>query len=163
PRSQSAGTEAGEYVVAVGREEIAIGRAGDARTAGPAAAAQHLARAEPGLRVVLVGVGREPAERLEVGRGPFPHVADHLPAAEGAVAVSQGVDVDRSVKSVVEVGMGWRRRLLAPWPASPCSGELHANRISLADRRDFPFGFAWQASPGPAAPRFGLEPAHEND
>jgi glycosyltransferase involved in cell wall biosynthesis len=32
----------------------------------PAAAAQHLARAEPGLRVVLVGIGGEAGERQEV-------------------------------------------------------------------------------------------------
>src|SRR5262245_16189137 len=55
-----------------------------------------------------------------------------------------------------------RRRLLAPRPTSPCSGDLRARRIRLANRRTPPFRFAWQAPPGPAAPRFGLEPAHEN-
>jgi hypothetical protein len=64
--SQRTGAEAGEYVVAVGREEIAIGWPGDARARRPAPAAQHLARAKPGLRIVLVGIGGKACERQEV-------------------------------------------------------------------------------------------------
>src|SRR5260370_13722149 len=105
-RSQRAGAEAGEDVVAVGREEVAIGRAGDARTGGPAAASQHLACAEPGLRVVLVGIGGEPCEPLEVGGRPFPDIADHLAPAGGAVAVRAGGNIGRPVEGVVEVGAG---------------------------------------------------------
>src|SRR5262249_46883896 len=92
--SENAGAEAGEDVAAVGREEVAIGRARDAGARCPAAAAQDLARSEPGLRVVLVGIGGEAGERQEIRRRPFPDIADHLAAAEGAVAGRQRGDID---------------------------------------------------------------------
>src|SRR5262245_51674291 len=58
-RSQRAGAEAGDDVVTIGREEVAVARVREPRARGPGAAAQHLARIEPRLRIVLVGVGRK--------------------------------------------------------------------------------------------------------
>src|SRR5436190_1855123 len=99
--SQGTGAEAGEDVVAIRREEIAVRGPRNARTRGPAAAAQYLARAEPGLRVVRVRIGGKPGERQKVRRRPFPDVADHLPAAEGAVALGARRNIDRPVEGKV--------------------------------------------------------------
>src|SRR6516162_6998045 len=85
-RSQRAGTKSGDDVVALGREEVAVTRTRDPRTGGEASPAQYLARIEPRLRIIFVWVRGEAGERHKIRRRPFPHIADHLPASEGAVA-----------------------------------------------------------------------------
>src|SRR5215467_3736417 len=44
-----------------------------------------IARIEPRLGIILVRIRREPGKGHEVRRCPFPHIANHLPATEGAV------------------------------------------------------------------------------
>src|ERR1051326_1873996 len=87
--SESAGTEAGKYVVAIGRKEIPIGRPRNPCAARPGAAAQYLSRAEPRLRIILIRIGDKAGKRRKVGGRPFPDIADHLPAAERAVALDR--------------------------------------------------------------------------
>src|SRR3970282_792919 len=48
--------------------------------------AQHLVIAEPGLRVLLVGIAQETGVRKKSARSPFPDVADHLAQAEGGIS-----------------------------------------------------------------------------
>src|SRR4030042_5874125 len=86
PGSGRAGAEAGEDVVAVGRVEIAEGVAEQAGPRGPAASPQHFLLAERGGRGLRVGVELQSRVGLQGVGGPFPNVAEHLPAAEGAVA-----------------------------------------------------------------------------
>jgi len=111
--SGSTRPEAGEDVVAIRREEVPIRRPGDPRARRPAAAAQHLACAELRLRIVRVGIGRELREEQEIRRRPFPDVADHLPAAERAVGLGAGGDVDWPVESMVQIVTGGRGRRIA--------------------------------------------------
>src|SRR5712691_4030508 len=122
PSSQRAGAEAGDDVVAVRREEVAVARARDPRAGGEASPAQHLARIEPGLRIVFVRVRGEAGKRHEIRGRPFPQVADHLPAAEGAVAWGASGDIDRSFEGEIEVGAVAARRRLAPRPAALAIG-----------------------------------------
>src|SRR5262245_50999372 len=118
--------------------EVAPGRPQKTRARGPAAAAQHLVRAEPGLRVLLIWVGDEARIGLEPILAPLPDVAVHLPAAEGAVAVRVRGDVDGAAGAPIEIGVG----------------ELGAGRGAL------PFGLAGQAAAGELAIRLRLMPAH---
>src|SRR5262249_24291265 len=74
------------------------------RTGGETSPAQHLARVEPRLRIILVWVRGEAGERYEIRGRPFPHIADHLPASEGAVAGGAGSDIERVVEGEIEVG-----------------------------------------------------------
>src|SRR4029434_888014 len=111
----------------------------------PATATQHLAAAEPRLRVVLVGIGIEAREGQEVRRGPFPDIADHLAADEGAVALAKGRDIDRPVAREVEMGARRCRRPVAPWPATALVRETGAVGRRQADRGGFPFGLARQS------------------
>src|SRR5262245_63638491 len=103
-RSQRAGTKARDHVVALGREEVAVAGTRDPRTGGETSPAQHLARVEPRLRIILVWVRGEAGERHEIRGRPFPHIADHLPASEGAVAGGAGSDIERVVEGEMEGG-----------------------------------------------------------
>ena len=115
---ECAGPETRENVVAIRREEVAIGRPSDALTGRPAPAAQYLARVEPRLRVVSVGICSEPCVRPEVRSRPLPDIADHLAAAESAVAFGTGGDGDRTVERIIEIGAGGRGRRVAPRPSA---------------------------------------------
>src|SRR3990170_31257 len=87
--SEGDGPETGEDVPPVTHEEIAPRAPHKARTGRPAAALQHLLRPKIRLRVLFVRVTLEARVRLEGVGHPFPDVADHLAAAEGAVASGQ--------------------------------------------------------------------------
>ena len=76
----------------------------EVRTSGPTAATEHLVIPKPGLGIFLVRAGDKPRIRTEVARRPFPYIADHLPASEGAVAVGARRDIERSVDREIEVG-----------------------------------------------------------
>src|ERR1700720_15998 len=93
--SSSAGAKPGDDVVALGGEEVAVERTCKSCAGGEASAAQHLARVKPGLQIILVRIRGETGKRHKVGCRPFPHIADHLPAPEGAVARSASRDVER--------------------------------------------------------------------
>src|SRR5262249_3246097 len=67
---------------------------------------------------ILVGIGSKARERHEAGRRPFPHIPDHLPASEGAVARGARGDVERAVEGKTEIGAFGARRRLAPRPAA---------------------------------------------
>src|SRR5215813_12706741 len=160
-RSQRAGTKSGDDVVAFGREEVAVERTRDACTRGEASPAQHLARVEPRLRIILVWVRGEAGERHEIRRRPFPHIADHLPASEGAVACGAGSDLERIVEGEIEVGAFAARRRLAPGPAALPVGQAGSVRARFADRRGFPFGLGRKPALGPVAPGLRLVPSDE--
>jgi hypothetical protein len=85
-RLRCTGSEAGEYVISIGRKEIPECRPSQPRTCRPGPAAQHLSRAEPWLRIVAVGIWRKSWKWREVRASPFPNIANHLPATKGAVA-----------------------------------------------------------------------------
>lgn len=59
------------------------------------------------------GGGRLGLCRSYVG-DPLPHVADHLTAADGAVAGAQRPDVDRAAGPVIEIRAARRRWVVAP-------------------------------------------------
>lgn len=90
----SARAKSREDVIALRWKKVAPGIAHEARRRGPGAAAQHLARAEPGCRVFFIGIGLEVGIGEKIARGPFPHVTEHLAAAEGAVAFGEGADIE---------------------------------------------------------------------
>src|SRR3990172_11775574 len=69
---------------------------------------------EPWLGILLVRVDCEAGEGLEIVRGPLPHVADHLPAAEGTVTGRQQVYRNASNRTGVEMCPLRGRRIVAP-------------------------------------------------
>src|SRR5262249_57079795 len=110
------GTKSGNDVVALGREEVAVARTRDPCTGGETSSAQHLARIEPRLRIILVWIRGEAGERHEIRARPFPHIAGHLPASERAVAGGAGRDLERVLECEIEVGVLAARPRLAPPP-----------------------------------------------
>src|SRR5262249_43378701 len=160
-RSQRAGTKSRDHVVALGREEVAVARTREPCTGGETSPAQHLARVEPRLRIILVWIRGEARERHEIRGRPFPDIADHLPASEGAVAGSAGSDIERTVEGEIEVGACAVRRRLAPGPAALAIGQAGAVRARFADSRGFPFGLGRKPALGPVPPGLRLVPVAE--
>src|SRR5262249_13662091 len=157
-RSQRAGTKSRDDVVALGREEVAVARTREPCTGGETSPAQHLARVEPRLRIILVWIRGEARERHEIRGRPFPHIADHLPASEGAVAGGAGSNIERTVEGEIEVGAFLARRPLAPGPVALAIGQAGAVRARLADSRGFPFGLGRKPALSPVAPGLRLVP-----
>ena len=52
--------------------------------------------AEPRLRVFLVRIYGKSRIRHEIIGGPFPYIADHLAAAEGAIAAGVRADLRKT-------------------------------------------------------------------
>jgi len=134
------GSEAGEYVISIGRKEIAECRPSQPRTCRPGPAAQHLSRAEPWLRIVAVGIWRKSWKWREVRAGPFPNIANHLPATKGALAARASRNICRAVEGKVQIRMMAARCGIAPRPPPFHTRKTAAVRIRLTDRRRFPFG-----------------------
>src|SRR5262249_6942532 len=149
-------------VVALGGKEVAVEWTREPGTGGEASAAQHLARVEPGLRVILVGIGSEARKGHKVGRRPFPHIPDHLPASEGAVARGARGDVERAIEGKTEIGAPGARRCLAPRPAALDVGQTQAGRAWLAHCGSLPFGLSGQPALGPIAIGLRLVPVDES-
>src|SRR4029077_19098305 len=97
------------------------------------------------------------------GGRPFPDIADHLPAAEGAVALGTSRNVERSVEHKIQICMLARRCSAAPRPGPLHAGEATAVRARLSNRRRFPLRLGRQSAPGKAAPSLGLVPVDENN
>src|SRR5690242_20419525 len=85
-RVEGAGAQPREDVAPLPHVEVAPGPADQPRARRPAAAPEHLLGAEVRLRILLVRIADETGIRRERVRHPFPDVADHLPAADRAVA-----------------------------------------------------------------------------
>src|SRR5262245_21119464 len=156
-----AGTKSGDDVVALWGEEVAVERTREPGAGGEASTAQHLARVEPRLRVIRVGIGSEARKRHEVGRRPFPHIPDHLPASEGAVARGARGDVERAIEGKTEIGPLGARRRLAPRPAALDVGQTQAGRARLAHGGSLPFGLGGQPALSPVAIGLRLVPVDE--
>src|SRR5581483_10851280 len=85
--------EAGEDLAALGQIPVAERTARDDGLRRPRAAAQHLVAApEVHRRVLRVWERLESRIGSEVARGPLPHVAQHLMAAEVALSLGIGAD-----------------------------------------------------------------------
>src|SRR5258705_12600475 len=89
--------------------------------------------AEPRLAVLGIRIALESGVRRERGRGPFPDVAEHLPASPPTVVATERRDVDRVAGGESEVA-GDRR----------------------AARRDLPLGLGGETASRPPAPRLGF-------
>src|SRR5712692_880563 len=85
--------KASDHPALVRIEKVSIGRANMPAWSRERAAAQNLLTDKP-LVVVLVELGFESGIRRVVGSRPLPHVANHLLAAVGALAI--GVSTNRS-------------------------------------------------------------------
>src|SRR5689334_16289581 len=152
--SPRAGAETREHVAAVGGVEVAEGVSQEPAAGGPAAAAQDLVRRpEPGLRVFLVWIGDESRIGGEIARGPFPDVAEHLPAAVGAVAFRVRGHVHRPAGAAVEIGAALVRRVVAP-------GETAPRRRG---GRELPFRLGGKPPARPGAERLRLVPTDVDD
>src|SRR5262249_22557440 len=129
----------------------------------PAPAAQYLPRAEPWLRIVFIRVSSEARKRREVRGCPFPHIPDHLPATEGAVALRTSRNVERSVKRKIQIRLLTCRCVAVPRPRPLHPGEAVAVGAWFANRSRLPLHLGRQSAPGPAAPGLGLVPVDENN
>src|SRR5262249_55247674 len=155
--SERHGAKAGEDVSPLAHVEVSPRAADEPRAGRPASTAQHLLLAEIWLRVLLVGIALEAGVGLKRIRDPLPDIADHLPAARGAVALGQGAHVDRPARAEVEARANGRRRLVPPRKAPLVAGRW------LDRRRHLPLGLGRQAPAGPAAVRVGLVPVDVHD
>ena len=81
-----AGAEAGPDIAPVRGIKISPGIANKQRRGCPAAAPQHFMGSKPWLRVFLIGIDGKTRIRQKIIGSPFPHITDHLAAAEGAIA-----------------------------------------------------------------------------
>src|SRR6266568_2182633 len=161
--SGPAGPEPGPDVTAIGRVEVPPGVAEQAGARDPAPVAEDLVGSEPRLRVVAVHVGGEARIGPEIVGHPFPHVADHLAAAESAVAVGEGAHVGAPARAPVEVRALWGRRIVPPGEPPLPRGEAAPAGARLQRGRRFPLRLGGQAAPGPRAVGLGLVPAHVDD
>src|SRR5437660_11527999 len=85
----------------------------------PAAATQHFSlAAEPRLGIFFVRIHYEAGIWQEVRRGPFPDIADHLPATEHAVARGQRGSWTTASASCVQMRPFRHGRLAAPRKSS---------------------------------------------
>src|SRR6516165_2814684 len=155
--------KAAKYVIAIRRKEIPVRGAGESPAGCPTPAAQYLAFAEPGLRIVLVRIRSKSRKRHEVRRRPFPDIADHLPAAEGAVALGVSRDIERSVKSKIQIRVLMRWRGSAPGPRPLHLGKTIAISAWLANCRRLPLRLGGQPALRPATPGLGFVPVDENN
>src|SRR5262249_29372102 len=105
--------------------------------------------------------GGEARERHEVRRRPFPHVADHLSAAESADASPTGGDVDWTVEGEIKIGALFGRHRFTPGPTSLSVGQAGAICGRLADRCDLPFRVGRRPALGPVAQALCLVPVDE--
>src|SRR5205823_2116553 len=91
-------------LAADGEVPVAERAAGHVRAGRPGRATQHLVlAAEPGLRVIVVGVALEARVAAEVAARPLPHVAHELLDAVGASAFGVGAELRRPEGELVEV------------------------------------------------------------
>src|SRR5215469_5025264 len=155
--------EAAKYVIAIRRKEIPVRGAGESSAGCPTPAAQYLAFAKPWLRIVFVRIQSKSRKRHEVRRRPFPDIADHLPAAEGAVARGVSRDNERRVKSKIEIRVLMRWRGSAPGPRPLHLGKTIAISAWLANCRRLPLRLGGQPALRPAAPGLGFVPVDENN
>ena len=116
--------------------------------------------AEPRLRVFLVRIYDKPWIRREIIRRPFPYIADHLAAAEGAIAARVSADFDQT-RAPVQVSALGRGRIIAPGKMTPAVAQ---SRWLSGSRRggDFPFRFCRQPPTRPIAIGLGFVPADVN-
>src|SRR5438094_458942 len=106
--------------------------------------------AKPGRRIFLVSSRHESRIRIEIARGPFPDVPDHLPTSEGAVTFPERPDIGTSHRSPVKVGTLRRRRIVAPGKSSLALADS-ASSVWFGAGGHLPLCFSWQAAFGPAA------------
>src|SRR5262249_10686337 len=115
PQSNAAGPESRPHISSIRLIKIAVAVANQPGPRRPTAPAQNFMIAEPGRGVFFVRAGGKTRVRTEIGRRPFPHVADHLTDAERAVARRRRVYRDTSAFAPIQIRPFGRRRLVAPW------------------------------------------------
>src|SRR5438093_9627036 len=96
--------------------------------------------AEPGRGIFLVRARHETAERLEGAGGPLPHVADHLPTAEGAVTCGQSLHLKAAQTSPIEVRAFRRGHLIAPRVEPLAFSDPTSIRLGFSAGCHLPFG-----------------------
>ena len=126
PSLQRAGPEAGEHVRPLRPVKIAPARMDQARTRRERPAAQHAMVAEPGRRIVGVGVGDEARDRVRTAWPSIPRRCRK--DARGAVPAPSAATGPAT--AMVEIGAG---------------------RGARGHGRAFPFGLGGQAATGPCA------------
>ena len=116
--------------------------------------------AEPGLRVFLVRIYDKPWIRREIIRRPFPYIADHLAAAEGAIAARVSADFGQT-GAPVQVSALSGGRIIAPGKMTPAVAQA----VGFRFRRGgcFPFRLCRQSPTRPIAVGLGFVPADMND
>src|SRR5262249_32380260 len=101
-------------VATIGFIKVAPGSTNQRRASCPAPAAQHLVIAKPWNRIFLVGIYHEAGIGPEIIGGPFPGIADHLPASKHAVACRKSTDRYASHRPPIQAGLLRRRGVVPP-------------------------------------------------
>src|SRR5215472_2668595 len=128
------------------------------RASGPATAAQYLVIAEPGRGIFFVRAGFETRVGVEVGRRPFPRVADHLPTAEGTIAAGKSAHIDATTEPPVEIRKSVVRLFVSPGKIAVSFAANRAVNTRFRARRHLPFCLIGQPALGPATVAFGFKP-----
>src|SRR5262249_4448721 len=105
----------------------------------------------------------EPRIGRKWGRRPFPDVAEHLAAAEGAVPGGERADVDAACGAAAEVRARRVDGRLAPRVRPLPRRQRAAGSVGLAGGGDLPFGLGRETPAGPARVGLGLEGVHVED
>ena len=115
--------------------------------------------AEPGLRVFLVRIYDKPRIRREMIGRPFPYIADHLPATEGAIAIRVGAHFHQT-RAPVQVSSVRCGRIIAPGKMTALFTQTVAFRFPGGG--NFPFRLCRESSISPIAVGLGFVPADMN-
>ena len=115
---------------------------------------------EPRLRVFLVRIYDKPRIRREIIGRPFPYIADHLAAAEGAIAARVRADLHKT-RAPVQVSAFGCGRIIAPRKMTPAVAQTVASPRQFRRGGDFPFCLCRQSSTRPIAVGLSFVPADD--
>jgi hypothetical protein len=107
-------------------------------------------RGKPRARIFLVRIFRETRVAKEIARGPFPYIADHLPAALRRITRRVAADIAAVLLCPIEIRSFVIWWTVTPWVNSPVRSP----------RGYFPFKLCRKSSACPSTERFGLKPAY---
>ena len=160
---QRTGAKPGQHIPPIWRVEVPPRVAKHSGAGRPAPPPQNFSGSKPRFGKLLVQVNLESRIRKKIAARPFPHVSNHLPAAEGAVALWKGVHVDAPHPIPIQVCPRRHRRLVAPGETSFLGRKSLTVWLRFRGGSNLPLNFGWESTPCPTTIRFSLIPVDVDD
>src|SRR5262245_44099611 len=107
-------------------------------------------RGKPRARVFLVRILRETRIAEKIAHGPFPYIADHLPATLNRITRRMAADIAAVLLCPIKIRSILIWRTVTPGVNSPV----------ISARGNFPFKLCRKPSACPSTQRFVLKPAY---